>query len=103
MLNQLAQWDPDFGMMDIDNIEIVDDSNPRGEAAQKNFTASIESMSVLQQGLNVKPTGESGNTKSVATPHMVTRQAGISQQNDSNFKHPPPDDESVLTYQDHIA
>jgi hypothetical protein len=30
MLAQLAQWDPDFDMVETENIDLVDKSNPAG-------------------------------------------------------------------------
>jgi hypothetical protein len=89
MLAQLAQGDPQFEMIEIDNIEMVDDSNPAGEAAQNNFLASIDSVSVMQRGLNAEPTEEYTQDNSATTPNLATRQAGISQQHDNYFKHPP--------------
>jgi hypothetical protein len=50
MLAQLAEWDPEFGMVEIENLELIDTSNPVGEAAEQNFLTSVDSMSILQKG-----------------------------------------------------
>jgi hypothetical protein len=42
MLAQLSQWDPEFGMAEIENLELVDTSNPAGEASEKNFLTSVD-------------------------------------------------------------
>jgi hypothetical protein len=100
MLTQLAQWDPRFRMIEIDNIEMVDESNPAGDAAQIFLLESVDSISVMQRCITQQPPGNSSPNQSASTPNLETNWMDISQQQDSNFKHPPSDDESIITYQD---
>jgi hypothetical protein len=36
-------------MVEIENLELVDTSNPAGEAAEQNFLASVDSIYILQE------------------------------------------------------
>jgi hypothetical protein len=101
MLAQLSQWDPEFGMLEIENLELVDKSNPAGEAAEQTFLANVDSMYILQTDTD-RMTVSDTQLHPPTTPLIVCHPVQHLQQHDMRSAQ-LPDDASAISFQEILA